>query len=219
MRAGRDLFGRQLELSDFKNSIALLRDMVIFFAIASYFMGWVYLNEYLSAFGLYLANIEIPLYYYFIFSYPPLLSAWHDPSWADLWRLIAVCIAVGACITAYRVRLMAGYFGVIACFLCIIVVGFGLAVEKSKEHARYVLAGGGKQIGFVFDEEIVRIYGPQISTSLLAANEKGHLRLVWSGETETYAVDVGPEAPAKATYRVPHNTFVFSRVFGNVSGE
>ena len=53
--------------SDLASSIALLRDTAIFFAVISYFVGWIYLNEYLRPFGIQLATIKVPLHYVFVF--------------------------------------------------------------------------------------------------------------------------------------------------------
>ena len=211
----RKYFQRKLQLSDFKESIAIFRDLIIFFAIISYFMGWVYLNQYLGHFGLYLANIDIPFHYYFIFSYPPVFEAIHDPTWSDGLKLLILAISILACVVAYKMRVMAGYFAVAACFLCVIIVSFQLAVEKSQRHANYVLEGGGKKIAFVFTQDVTRVYGPQIDSTLLKANRDDRLRLVWRTDKEVYAVDVGDSKAPKPTYRIPVSSFVFSRAFGN----
>ena len=210
-------FQRQLQLSDFKESVTLFRDMIIFFAVTSYFLGWVYLNEYLSHFGLYLANLSIPFYYYFIFSCPPLLEAIGNPTWSDGFRLLVLTMSIFACVAGYKVRLMAGYFAVAACFLCILFISFQIALEKSQYHANFVLDGGGKVISFVFTQDVKKTYGELIGSTLLAANKDNRLRLVWRTDKEVYAVDVSCVHSIKPTYRIPVSSFVFSRVFGNTS--
>lgn len=208
-------FRRQLQLSDFKESVTIFRDLIIFFAIISYFMGWVYLNEYLSHFGLYLANLDIPFHYYFIFSYPPMLEAISEPTWSDGIYALVIIVMISLTVAAYKVRVMAGYFMVAACFLCILLIAFELASGKSQGHARYVLDGGGKKIAFIFDSEIVDVYGSAMADSLQAANIENRLRLVWRTDRDVYVVDVEGQYDGKPTFRVPVSSFVFSRVIGN----
>lgn len=211
------IFKRSPKVSDFSESVALFRDLIIFFAIISYFVGWVYLNEYLSHFGLYLANLEIPFYYYFIFSYPPMIEALAYPTWADGFRVTVILASFAACVAAYRIRLTIGYFAVALCFFTILFISFQIAIDKSQLHARHILNGGGKVIGFVFDVDVADNYRKWIENDLIHASTTGRLRLVWRTEGDVYAVDVGAPSSMKPTYRIPTSTFVFSRVIGNTS--
>ena len=222
-------FQSKLQHSDFKTSVVLFRDLIIFFAIISYFTGWVYLNEYLRHFGLYLANLNVPFYYIFVFSYPPLLDVIYrlpDPTWEMVCRLLVsllvLVVSILICMAAYKVSLMVGHFALALFFLAIIFISFYSAVDTSKNHAGFVLNGGGKCIRFFFNEDIMKSHGDFVPT-LLKANEKNHLRLVWRTSEEVYAVNVGSQCGqgtnelVKPTYRIPVSSFLFSEVVGNTS--
>ena len=168
--------------SDLEASVGLLRDIVIFFAIISYFIGWIYLNEYLKEFGLSLASLSIPPHYIFVFSYPPLLRPFDEPTWTgfffSFFKMIVLFIFILGCISAYKLPLIARYFRsrkesterdmtpstrdryalvsypmIMIAFLVIIITSFFMARETAKEHAQAVLDGDGKAIRFVFKAE------------------------------------------------------------------
>lgn len=220
-----NLFQRKLQHSDFKTSVALFRDLIIFFAILSYFSGWIYLNSYLSAFGLYLANLNVPFYYVFVFSSAPLFQLIYSPTWTDVLSLLVIIIFIFTCTAGYKMNLMAGCFAVALFFPVLLFIAFSTATATSKRHANYVQKGDGKCIHFFFTQDAMTNDDDPIPPTLLKANENHHLRLIWRTKNEVYAVNVKSRCDQKApfvdtvtpTYRIPVSSFVFSEVIGNPS--
>ena len=221
-----NLFQRKPQHSDFKMSVALFRDLIIFFAIISYFSGWVYLNEYLSVFGLYLVNLNVPFYYVFVFSYAPLFQPIYSPTWTDGLSLLAIILFIFICIAAYKVNLMVGCFAVAVFFPILLFIVFSTTTATGKSHANSVREGGGKCIHFFFTQDARTNDDDPIPPILLEANNNRHLRLIWRTKNEVYAVNVKSRCHQSTgklvdtvtpTYRIPVSSFVFSEVIGNTS--
>ena len=219
-------FQRKLQHSDFKMSIALFRDLIIFFAIIFYFSGWVYLNGYLSAFGLYLVNLNVPFYDVFVFSSAPLFQPIYSPTWTDGLSLLAIILFIFICIAAYKVNLMVGCFAVALFFPFLFFITFHTTTATGEKHADYVRKGGGKCIHFFFTQDARTNDDDPIPPTLLEANKNRHLRLIWRTKNEVYAVNVKSRChqsngklvdTVTPTYRIPVSSFVFSEVIGNTS--
>ena len=207
---------REVQPSNLGESIALLRDTAIFFAVVSYFVGWVYLNEYLRNFGIYLANLNVPLHYVFVFSYEPLLDAIFPPKLGGILKLLGLMIFILICVVAYKSRLVAGYAVALVCSLAILAISFHIARETGRRDASIVLGGGGKPIRFVFDPQVMDNLDHIIASDLeLANSEESHpcLRLIWRTDKEVYAVAAGGCDGRKRTFRIPVSTFVFSETY------
>ena len=208
------------QLGTVKNIIAVLRDTIVFFAILLYFVGWVYLNEYLSHFGIYLSNLELPFYYYFIYSYSPIFSALLDPSLADILRFIVLVTLIIICVFSYKKSAKYGHISATALCVGIFLIFFHLALEKSHLHASYVINGGGKKIKFIFKEDVLKKYEKELRHGILKDNAESNLRLVWRTDKEVYAVRIrnklDPSRPI-VTYRIPNDLFLMTEVVGNYS--
>ena len=189
--------------------------LLIYFSIVSYFTGWIYTNEYLSHFGLYVSNLDISFHHVFVYSYAPLLEAIYSPNYKDWIRLLVLLSSFAGCVYVYRWNTFAGNCTAVAYFLLILYLAFEIALEKGQIHASYVLNGGGKVIEFVFVPQIQSSIGNSATLALLKANQNGALRLVWRTETDTHAVDVLDNQVPKHTYRIPVDLFLFSHVQGN----
>ena len=202
--------------SDLTSSIALLRDTVIFFAVIFYFVGWIYLNEYLRPFGIYLANLNVPLHYVFVFSYAPLLDPFYDWSWLRIFKFLVLVLFIFISVVAYKSRRAVGYTVAILFSLFIIGLSFNIAREIGEKHADDILKHkGGKPIRFVFDPKTMTNLDDAIVSDLQWTNSQKPpcLRLVWKTNEEIYAVDVCQNR--KDTYRIPISAFTFSKTYGS----
>ena len=188
---------------DLEALVALLRDTVIFFGIISYFVGWIYLNEYLRQFGLYLANLEIPIHYVFVFSYAPLLDVLYEPTFSGVMKLIFLLVLIFGCIAAYRSSQIVRYPVILVGFLFILLISFQTAREAGRLHAFKVLNGDGKAIRFVFKPSITGNSDHAMLRGLIRSNSRDTacLRLVWQTAETVYAVDWCDVR--KPTYRIP----------------
>ncbi len=213
---------RKLTKEDIEDTIKIFRDAMFFFAIVAYFTGWVYLNEYLGSFGIYLSNMELPFYYYLIYCYPPFIAIITEPSLSDFIGIVLIIIFSGFCFYSYRVKDLYGYVAAFFLFLCIIGVSFNLAVTKSSKHSLYVKSGGGKKINFHFKKEIGQKLDNELGRTLLNDNLNGSLRLIWRTKTDVYVVRSSKSNEEKLksihpTYRIPIKNFHYSQTIGNSS--
>ena len=205
------------QFSDMRVAVELLRNAVIFFAVISYFVGWIYLNEYLRIFGLSLSNLDIPLYYVFVFSYVPLLDVFYERAWLDVVMLIILLAFILGCITVFKWKWLAPYdharyplflMGVVL----ILLISFQLARQTGWRHGFNVLGGGGKAINFVFRDEIENGVKHKRISRLKTANsfDGDCLRLVWRSKETIYVVDTCDAKNGKPTYGIPVSAIVIS---------
>ena len=184
-------------------------------------MGWIYLNEYLSHFGLYLANLTVPFHYIFVFSYAPLLDTINDPSGQDYLRLLILVLLIFGCIVAYKRGLVFGYLATLLCFFFVLFIFFQVARDRGKLLADHVLTeGGGQPIRFDFKGHVrARSVGGDsvISRKLITDNDEETapcLRLIWRTEEAVYVFNQCGLSK-KPVYRIPVSTFVFLEKFQN----
>ncbi len=57
-----------------RHTLAILRDLVFIIAIYFYFMGWAYAFYLFNHFGISLNSINIPFYYFFVYSYSVIMD-------------------------------------------------------------------------------------------------------------------------------------------------
>ena len=203
---------------DLEGSVGLLRDAVIFFGIISYFVGWIYLNEYLRVFGLYLANLEVPIHYVFVFSYAPLLDILYEPTFWGVMKLIFLLLIIFISIAVYRSSLMIRYGVILLGFLFILLVTFQMARETGRLHAIHVLDGGGQVIRFAFADGITADHEEEMVSRLHFWNslkEDDCLRVVWTAAKAVYVANLCDKK--KPTYRVPISSFLVSETYPSIS--
>lgn len=202
---------------DLEGSVGLLRDAVIFFGIISYFVGWIYLNEYLRVFGLSLVNLEVPVHYVFVFSYAPLLEILYEPTFWGVMKLIFLLLLIFISIAVYRSSLTIRYGVILLGFLFILLVTFQMARETGRLHAIHVLKGGGQVIRFAFTDGITKDHeDDEMVQSLYQSNSLGDncLRVVWRAAETVYVADLCHDK--KPTYRVPKSSFLVSETYPSI---
>ena len=201
---------------DLEGSVGLLRDAVIFFGIISYFVGWIYLNEYLRIFGLYLANLEVPVHYVFVFSYAPLLEILYEPTFWGIIKLIFLLMTIFISIAVYRSSLTIRYGVILLGFLFILLISFQMARETGRRHAIHVLDGGGQVIRFAFTGKITPNHKDVMVASLHDSNSVKNdcLRVVWRASQAVYVADLCDDRTP--TYRVPTSSFLVSETYPSI---
>ena len=210
------------QFSDLGVPVALLRDAVIFFAVISYFVGWIYLNEYLRIFGLSLSNLAVPPYYVFVFSYVPLLDVFYEQAWWDVVMLILLLALILGCIAVFRWKRLllypyknARYPLFLIGVVLILLFSFQLARQTGWRDGFKVLNGGGKAINFVFDDKIEKEIKHKRISRLKTANslDGDCLRLVWRSQETIYVVDVCDVGNGNPTYGIPVSAIVISDTY------
>ena len=210
------------QFSDLGLPVALLRDAVIFFAVISYFVGWIYLNEYLRIFGLSLSNLDIPPYYVFVFSYVPLLDVFYERAWWDVVILITLFVLILGCISVFRCKRLllppyksARYPLFLIGVVFILLMSFQLARQTGWRDGFKVLGGGGKAINFVFSDEIENGIEHKRIKRLKKANsfDGDCLRLVWQSKETIYVVDACDVKNGNPTYGIPVSAIVISDTY------
>jgi hypothetical protein len=167
------------------DSLTILRNLIFFVAIYLYFIGWTYSYYLYSHFGVSLYSLDIPFYYFFIYSYSVVFSN----SW---WFVVAVG---GFLITLFilRQREELRRLAVVLFLLVFFPLSFELSRNTAFESALLLRKGYGQTIKLAFKEtvketlkagqekpesverqSISKNYPPEI----VGANDTGELRLL-----------------------------------------
>ena len=176
------------EPPDFGRVVAILRDMIIFFAIASYFTGWIYLSTFLNQFGIFLSNIDFPFYYVFVYSYPVVLDLIIQPTFKEIGALLLFIGGVTLVLKLVKRAPVLAFFMGLGMFVYILVGFFLSAITTGTAHANHILVdGGGKHVVLIFKSERIEGY-PGLTSDLTRAGDEDRLRLVWHDPDTLYVV-------------------------------
>ena len=200
------------ERSSLASFITQLRVSAIFFVVISYFVGWIYFNEYLKLFGIQLVTLHVPFHYFFVFSHVPLLDPFSEFSWWRAFRLAILLALILACARLCRTRHVHLYAAAALCTLAIVGMAFQMARETGWRHAADVLTEGrGKPVRFVFKPEQMKVLDGSVLKELASTSlsRDSCLMLIWHDDKEVYAVDVC-QPDRFPTYRIPVSAIAFS---------
>lgn len=65
---------RQADSTESGNLLSILRNVIFFIALYLYFIGWLYAYYVFSHFGISLDSVDIPFYYFFVYSYSVIIK-------------------------------------------------------------------------------------------------------------------------------------------------
>jgi len=146
--------GKQSMASIAKNAIFVL-------AIYAYFSGWVYSYFLYNHFGIPLTSVEIPVYFFFIYSYSVI---------ANWWIALACTVIV---IAVYLIAINWPRVAVLAMIVLFPLV-FYVSKDQAEMVAKEIRSGDAKTITFIFKNGMKQFL-PQ---DFLDANEKRGLKLI-----------------------------------------
>lgn len=192
MTAAADENGKQSMASIAKNAIFVL-------AIYAYFAGWVYSYFLYNHFGIPLTSVEIPVYFFFIYSYSVIANWW---------------IALACTVIVIVVYLIAINWPRVA--VPVMIVLFPLVFYVSKDQAEMVAkeirSGNAKTITFIFKEGT----GEVLPQDFLDANKKRSLRLITLTPDRFYVLQQplgeGNELPYGFTYALSKNDVLLAKI-------
>lgn len=204
----------------------LLKWSPLVLGVVAYYSGWIYLNEYLGNFGLYLTNLDISVQYCILISYAPLISGLYDPIDNDLLWLFMLIISF---ITISVIEIKNGmmkHLLVISMFAIGLISINNLSTSAANKHANYVLNGGGKIISIAKRNNAAADkkdpFSSGIITELNESNERGLLRFVWQTNDFIYVAKSQTGCRKSndckgVAYRIPNESILYYRIIGNKS--
>ena len=197
--------------SGFGEVLTLARDLTLFMAATMYFLGFVYQYYYFSSLGVSLGQLQIPVYYFFVYSYGVISRYW----WLLAFGTFICSIGIRLSQKAYQ--RFAVWRPVIAGLpaLLVVFVLFGAARAAGARLAAEVRNGNyAPQVKFVFKAEIWSI----LHKELEQANNADQLRLLTQTSDMYYVLsqDVPSngfrELPVGYVYFVPRSEVWFTQV-------
>jgi len=184
--------------SEAKNDLlAILRNVIFFVAIYLYFIGWTYAYYLYSHFGVSLYSLDIPVYYFFIYSYAVIYS--------HKWWVMLLLGGFFIIVIALRSRKELRKLVAISFLLVFFPVSFGIAKTTAFESALLLRKGYGQTINLVFREAQKETLkgnsesntAPEIEKQsniknypevIIKANEEGELRLLTQTKDKFYVL-------------------------------
>lgn len=158
------------------NFFTILKNIIFLAAIYLYFMGWVYTYYLFIHFGIPLNSVDIPVYYFFIYSYSVIYDFWFILFFILIFIFAIIFIIYFANIKLVKV------VGLSILFLLFFFMAFWLAKRRAGEEAKFIRMGYAKTVEFVFRKNSAESY----SKEFLDANKKRLLKLITLTEGKFY---------------------------------
>jgi hypothetical protein len=200
------------KLNENSDLLMILRNLIFFVAIYLYFIGWTYSYYLYSHFGISLYSLDVPFYYFFIYSYSVVLSN----GW---WFVVATSSLL---ITRYvfRNRKELRKLITILFLLVFFPLSFKLARNTAFEAALLLRKGYGQTVTIVFreaqketqkgkadsNETETQSGSKNYPSTILNANQSGNLRLLTQTKDKLFVIyqpsadEEGGELPMCYTY-------------------
>ncbi len=184
--------------------LAILRNVIFIIAVYFYFMGWTYAYYLFNHFGISLNSVDIPFYYFFVYSYSVI---------TDILTIITV---VAAIIVFYLVTSFAPiYLKKWALALILIVlfpIFFSVAKERADKEALYKRMGFAKTITFVFKKDAIKFYPKEF----INANNRSKLKILTQTNDRYYVIyqppGEGRAIPYGFTYDIARTDVLLARI-------
>jgi hypothetical protein len=185
------------------STLSVLKDLVFPVGIYLYFIGFLYTYNFYSAFGIPLNSVEIPFYYFFIYSYDVLAV---EPSKTLLLLTFALLAAL---FIRTRKHPYIGLFLVLSALFPILAV---LSKDAAATQVGLLRTGGNLQtIKLIFKDSFIR------DDEFLKANDKSELRLVVETKDRLYLLlqkfdEQYPEIPVGSIYSISKSDVLVAKV-------
>lgn len=166
-------------------------------------MGWTYAFYLFNHFGISLNSVDIPFYYFFVYSYSVI---------SDISAIIAVVVTL---IVIPLVTFAPMYLKKWALTLILIVlfpIFFGIAKEKASTDALYIRMGYAKKVIFVFKKDTIKFYPKEF----LNANNQGNLKILTQTNDRFYVIyqpqGEGKAIPCGYTYDISRSDILLAKI-------
>jgi hypothetical protein len=151
------------ESSRAPDAFSILKNIVFLLALYLYFVGWLYSYYLFQEFGISLNSVDIPFYYFFLYSYSVLQTAWGFSVLVVGFILLFVFSAGNSNKTALAITCMILFPAL-----------FYPARAAAKREALSKRLGQAKSISFVLRQEAAEVVGKDF----MELNTSGQLRLL-----------------------------------------
>jgi hypothetical protein len=208
--------GANNETSGKSETLAILRNATVIVAIYLYFTGWVYAYfVYQNHFGVSFSSLEIPVYYFFVYSYTVidyaflLLSSYLGSDPIAL-PAVLVFLALNLVFILQSIQANAYKYVLILILISVFPLTFYLARNTAIDVAIKMRTGQARKIEFVLKKDSRQTF----PRNFLTANKKGNLRLLIQTK-ERFIVFHQPPGlllTSANVYDVPRSEVLLARV-------
>jgi hypothetical protein len=207
------------EASRIRDVLSILRDLVLIAAICLYFTGWLYIQTLYNIFGLSSLSLDIPIQYFFVYSYPvvayassKIIAALFSTSIfiVVLLAMLVIAIFVGFIFTPPYVKRISLILLMVIVLPAFLYLARKNAIELATETSKEIRRGRAPKIMFVLRKDAGRVYPREF----IDANKNGNLRLLLHTKERYYAFSQPPgEALAVGcVYDISRNDILLSRI-------
>jgi hypothetical protein len=181
---------------------SVLKNVVFIFALYLYFAGWLHAYYFFQQFGISLSSVDIPVYYFFIYSYSVFLT---------FWGFVVLLFLITALTLAVKCRPRGAYLFVIA-FILLFPAIFYAARAAGTRDANEKRSGYAKTVEFIFKKDAAE----KLDTEFVELNAKGQLQLLTLTK-DRYLVFHQPRGeggaqPNATTYSIAASDVVLAKV-------
>lgn len=154
----------KIDSAETNELLSILRNVIFFIAIYLYFIGWLFAYYLFYHFGISLNSVDIPFYYFFVYSY----SVFVDKL---LWFIGALILII--MINLIPSKLLKKWLITLVLIL-IFPLFFYLAKESADIEALNIRMGSAKTIKLFFKKDVTKYY----PKDFIDANKKDALKLL-----------------------------------------
>jgi hypothetical protein len=173
--------GIKKDVPEAKGLLTILKDLAILVSVYLYFTGWVYHYYLFTHFGVSLSSLDIPIYYFFIYSQPVI---YENKIWYIFATVIFILILLLSKYVAKRItkdsteakkkELELSKWGIISLLVFLLPLSFHLARRTAITRALSMRNGYAQKISFIFKQDANGKYPEEF----INANGSGKLRLL-----------------------------------------
>lgn len=148
--------------------VALAKNVIFVLAIYAYFIGWVYSYYLFHHFGITLTSVEIPFYFFFIYSYPVIESV------IESWLALAIVFVISSVVYLLTVTWHRPVV-VVVILVAMFPLAFSYSRDEADRQARLMRDGYNvKPISLTFKDGAAR----QLPKEFIEANKDRELKLI-----------------------------------------
>ena len=190
------------------NILNIIGKIFFVLAIYLYFIGWVYSYFLFKDFGISLHLINIPIYYFFVYSYSVIFN---HILYFIIILIIILTLAYLLIISFKRLNKISLLFAIVLC-VSTFYPFYLLAKKEASTQALYLREGHANIISFTFKKEI----SASFKKDLLDANNQDRLCLIIQTKDEFYvlyqAKGIQNELPQGFIYIIPTNDVLYAKI-------
>jgi hypothetical protein len=185
---------------DSKNLLSLSRNLILFAAIYLYFIGWVHVHFFYSDFGISINSLDIPFYYFFIYSYAAFYYVFAS-IWGFLSLLVIAIIIIALARIIKKIPESITKCVILVCLIVLFSTFFAMSkISGPREASDMRISKDNKKVTLVFKKDIAE----QLPREFIEANESGNLKLLTQTKNRFYIFCQKPpeEGGLHTTYEI-----------------